>query len=224
MTDGKLSYRDPKRKLELDGTISTAMGKAGEQPQAELSSKASSRASRSPCASSAARSLMLRDTKQPYPLDLDVTFGATKLKAKGTVQGSLPVDRCQRPALAVGPRPRRHLSVARHPRPTHAALQHHRQAASRIRRLEVHPEQVACRRQRSHRRGRNRRTPRNPAILTAKLVSQKLVFADLAPLVGAPPDKPAATSRPSSARPRSSSKRPAISSPTCRSRSRSCGR
>ena len=30
--------------------------------------------------------LMLRDTEQPYPLDLDVTFGATKLKAKGTVQ------------------------------------------------------------------------------------------------------------------------------------------
>ena len=33
-------------------------------------------------------------------------------------------------------------------------------------------------------------TRRKPGHLTAKLVSQKLVFADLAPLVGAPPDKP----------------------------------
>ena len=39
VTDGKLSYRDPKRKLELDGTVSTAMGKAGEQPQAEFELK-----------------------------------------------------------------------------------------------------------------------------------------------------------------------------------------
>ncbi len=30
--------------------------------------------------------LMMRDTKEPYPLDLDITFGGTKLTAKGTVQ------------------------------------------------------------------------------------------------------------------------------------------
>ena len=39
VTDGKLNYRDPKRKLELDGTVSTATGKAGDQPQAELQLK-----------------------------------------------------------------------------------------------------------------------------------------------------------------------------------------
>jgi len=37
---------------------------------------------------------------------------------------------------------------------------------------------------------------RKPGFLSAKLVSQKLVFADLAPLVGAPPDKPGGTVSP----------------------------
>src|SRR5262249_57556678 len=37
---------------------------------------------------------------------------------------------------------------------------------------------------------------RKPGFLSAKLVSQKLVFADLAPLVGAPPDKPGGTLSP----------------------------
>lgn len=36
ITDGKLSYRDPTRKLDLDGTVSTATGQAGDQPRAEL--------------------------------------------------------------------------------------------------------------------------------------------------------------------------------------------
>ena len=39
ITDGRLSYQDTKRKLSLDGTVSTAEGKAGAQPQAELSLK-----------------------------------------------------------------------------------------------------------------------------------------------------------------------------------------
>ena len=86
---------------------------------------------------------------------------------------SRPRARCMDPfqwtgadvaALAVGPRPRRHLSAARHPRPAHAALQHQRQAASRVRRLEVRPEQVACRRQRSHRRRLRSTNAASPAI------------------------------------------------------------
>jgi uncharacterized protein involved in outer membrane biogenesis len=39
ITDGRLSYQDTKRKLALDGTVSTAEGKAGAQPQAELQLK-----------------------------------------------------------------------------------------------------------------------------------------------------------------------------------------
>ena len=160
VTDGKLSYRDPKRKLELDGTVSTAMGKAGEQPQAELELKGKLEGQPLTLRFVGGSVVMLRDTEQPYPLDLDVTFGATKLKAKGTVMDPFQWTGADVQLSLSGPRPRRHLSAARHPRPGHAALQHHRQAASRIRRLEVHPKQVARWRQRSHRRGRNRRTPK----------------------------------------------------------------
>ena len=39
ITEGKVVYQDTKRKLALDGTISTASGKAGGQPQAELTLK-----------------------------------------------------------------------------------------------------------------------------------------------------------------------------------------
>jgi len=53
VTDGKLAYRDSRRKLELDGTVSTATGKAGEQPQAELQLEGKLEG-RSCCASSAA--------------------------------------------------------------------------------------------------------------------------------------------------------------------------
>src|SRR5437868_5658642 len=39
VSDGRLGYRDAKRRLELDGTVSTAEGKAGAQPTAELQLK-----------------------------------------------------------------------------------------------------------------------------------------------------------------------------------------
>ena len=86
VTDGKLTFRDPRRKLELDGTVSTAVGKAGDQPQAELQLKGKLEGQPLALRFVGGSVLMLRDTEQPYPLDLDVTFGATKLKAKGTVQ------------------------------------------------------------------------------------------------------------------------------------------
>jgi len=85
VTDGKLTYRDPKRKLELDGTVSTATGQAGDQPQAELQLKGKLEGQPLALRFVGGSVVMLRDTDQPYPLDLDVTFGATKLKAKGTV-------------------------------------------------------------------------------------------------------------------------------------------
>ncbi len=54
ITDGMLGYRDPKRKLELDGTVSTATGKAGEQAQAELQLERRLEANRLACVSLAA--------------------------------------------------------------------------------------------------------------------------------------------------------------------------
>ena len=86
ITDGKITYHDPKRKLDLDGTISTAKAKAGDQPQAELELKGKLEGQPLAVRFVGGSVLMLRDTEQPYPLDLDITFGGTKLTAKGTVQ------------------------------------------------------------------------------------------------------------------------------------------
>jgi uncharacterized protein involved in outer membrane biogenesis len=86
VTEGKISYQDPKRKLALDGTISTATGKAGRQPQAELMLKGQLQNQPLQVKFTGGSAIMLRDTKEPYPIDLEVAFGATRLTAKGQVQ------------------------------------------------------------------------------------------------------------------------------------------
>ena len=80
---------------------------------------------------------MLRDTKEPYPIDLDVTFGGTKLTAKGTVQDPFEWTDPDVDLTLSGPNLVRDLSAARHPRPADAALQDQRQARARSRRVEV---------------------------------------------------------------------------------------
>ena len=189
VTDGKLSYRDRKRKLELDGTVSTAMGQAGDQPQArlELEGKLEDR----PLALRfvGGSVVMLRDTEQPYPLDLDVTFGATKLKAKGTVMDPFQWTGADvelslsghdladiYPLLGIPgpPTPPYNVSGKLH---REAGVWKFVQGKWHVGDSDLTGDVLVD-------------TRRKPGHLTAKLVSQKLVFADLAPLVGVPPDKP----------------------------------
>ena len=189
VTDGKLSYRDPKRKLDLDGTVSTATGRAGDQPQAELQLKGKLEGQPLVARFVGGSIVMLRDTEQPYPSDLDVTFGATKLKAKGTVMdpfqwtGATSSSRCRGTTSPTSIRCS--ASPARRLRPTTSAASCIASPASgnSPRASGMSATATSPARYWSTRR-------RKPGHLTAKLVSQKLVFADLAPLVGAPPDKP----------------------------------
>jgi uncharacterized protein involved in outer membrane biogenesis len=189
VTDGKLSYRDFKRKLELDGTVSTATGKAGNQPQAELQLKGKLEGQPLALRFVGGSIVMLRDTDQPYPLDLDVTFGATKLKAKGTVQDPFQwtgadVDLTLSghdladiyPLLGIPgpPTPPYNITGKLH---REAGIWKFLQSKWHVGDSDLTGEVMIDQR-------------RKPEFLTAKLVSQKLVFADLAPLVGAPPDKP----------------------------------
>ena len=133
--------------------------------------------------------MMLRDTNQPYPLDIDVTFGATKLKAKGTV-----MDPFQWTGADVQLAMSGHdlgdiyplLGIPGPPTPPYNIV------GKLIRedgiwkfvqsRWHVGDSDLTGEVQIDERK--------KPAQLSAKLVSQKLVFADLAPLIGAPPDKP----------------------------------
>jgi len=189
VTDGKLSYRDPKRKLDLDGTVSTATGTAGEQPEARLELKGKLEGQPLTVRFVGGSLVMLRDTDQPYPLDLDVAFGATKLKAKGTVMdpfqwtgADVQLSLSGHDLADIYPL----LGIPGPPTPPYniSGKLHRESGVWKFVQSKWHVGdsdltgdlQVDTR--------------RKPGHLTAKLVSQKLVFADLAPLVGAPPDKP----------------------------------
>jgi uncharacterized protein involved in outer membrane biogenesis len=189
VTDGKLSYRDPKRKLDLDGTVSTATGIAGEQPQAKFELKGKLEGQPLALRFVGGSLVMLRDTDQPYPLDLDVAFGATKLKAKGTVMdpfqwtgADVELSLSGHDLADIYPL----LGIPGPPTPPYNIVgKLHREAGVwkfvqskwHVGDSDLTGDVLVDSR-------------RKPGHLTAKLVSQKLVFADLAPLIGAPPDKP----------------------------------
>lgn len=186
ITDGKLAYRDTKRKLELDGAVTTATGKAGDQPQAELSLKGKLEGQPLEVRFIGGSVLALRDTEQPYPLDLDIVFGATKLKAKGTVQDPFKWTGANVDLTLSGPNmsdiyPL--LGIPGPPTPPYTITG----------KLEREPGVWKFVRSK-WRVGESDLTGevtiderKKPEFLTAKLVSQKLVFEDLAPLIGLPP-------------------------------------
>ena len=184
ISEGKLGYRDPKRKLELDGTVSTATGKA--EDAAELSLKGKLEGQPLEMRFIGGSVLMLRDTDQPYPLDLDVSFGGTRLKMKGTVQDPFKWTGANVDLTLSGPNladiyPL--LGIPGPPTPPYTitgkleretGLWKFVQSKWRVGESDLTGEVTIDER-------------RKPAFLTAKLVSQKLVFEDLAPLVGATP-------------------------------------
>jgi hypothetical protein len=184
ISDGKLGYRDPTRKLELDGTVSTATGKA--EDAAELSLKGKLEGQQLEVRFVGGSVLMLRDTEQPYPLDLDVSFGGTKLKMKGTVQDPFKWTGADVELTLSGPNLSEIyplLGIPGPPTPPYtitgklereAGLWKFVQSKWRVGESDLTGEVTIDER-------------RKPAFLTAKLVSQKLVFEDLAPLVGAAP-------------------------------------
>ncbi len=184
ISDGKLGYRDPKRKLELDGTVSTATGKA--EDAAELSLKGKLEGQQLEVRFAGGSVLMLRDTEQPYPLDLDVSFGGTKLKMKGTVQDPFKWTGANVDLTLSGPNLSEIyplLGIPGPPTPPYTitgklergpGLWKFVQSKWRVGESDLTGEVTVD-------------EGRNPPFLTAKLVSQKLVFEDLAPLVGATP-------------------------------------
>ncbi len=188
ITDGRLSYNDAKRKLELDGTVSTATGKAGAQPEAELELKGKLENQPLTVHFIGGSALMLRDTSQPYPVDLDVAYGATKLTLKGTLQDPFQWTGANVDLTLSGPNLSDIYPLLGIPGPP------------------TPPYRIS---------GKLDREPglwkfvdtkwhvgdsdlagdifvderKKPEFLTAKLVSQNLAFKDLAPLVGASPGK-----------------------------------
>ena len=131
---------------------------------------------------------MLRDTEQPYPIDLNVDYGATKLTLKGTVQDPFQWTGANADLTLSGPNLSEIyplLGIPGPPTPPYRISG----------KLEREPGLWKFVNTKWH-VGDSDLTgdilideTKKPEFLTAKLVSQHLVFADLAPLVGAPPGK-----------------------------------
>ena len=188
IVEGKLSFSDLKKKLNLVGIVSTALGKAGEQPQAELSVKGTLENQPLSVHFVGGSAIMLRDTSVPYPVDLDIAYGGTKLKVKGTLDdpfqwkgANVKLDLSGPnlseiyPLLGIPgpPTPPYRITGQLERDPGIWKLTH---TAWHVGQSDLTGDVVID----EHFK---------PEHLTARLVSQHLVFADLAPLVGAPPGK-----------------------------------
>ena len=186
--DGRVGYADAKRKLDLDGTIRMAKGQAGDEDRAELALKGSIEGQPLTLHFIGGSALMLRDTDTPYPVDLDVAYGETRLTLKGTLQDPLQYKGANVQLALSGPDladiyPL--LGIPGPPTPPYRI----------VGKLQYEPgvwhvTDMAWHAGDSDLAGEVAIDQRvKPSKLTARLTSQHLSFADLAPLVGATPGK-----------------------------------
>jgi uncharacterized protein involved in outer membrane biogenesis len=185
---GRISYADTKRKLDLDGTISTAIGKAGAQPQAELLLRGHLEGEPLSLHFIGGSALMLRETDIPYPMDLDVAYGQTRLTLKGTLQDPFQFTGANVQLLLAGDDLSQIyplLGIPGPPTPPYRIVGNLVRAPGvwRLTNMAWHAGEsdlageVAI------------DDSQKPGLLSARLVSDRLAFADLAPLVGATPGK-----------------------------------
>jgi AsmA family protein len=185
---GRLGYRDTKRNLDLDGTVQTATGQASAQSQAELSLKGRLEGQPLSLHFVGGSALMLRETDTPYPIALNVAHGDTKLGVKGSLQdpfqykgadvelslsGSDLADIYPLLGIPGPPTPPYRITGKLHREPdTWRVVDMAWHTGDSDLSGDVAIDQQS-----------------KPSRLTAHLVSQRLVFADLAPLIGATPGK-----------------------------------
>jgi uncharacterized protein involved in outer membrane biogenesis len=186
--DGRIGYSDLKRKLDLEGAVSTATGKAGADPEAEFTLKGNLQEQPLTVHFIGGSALMLRETDKPYPVDLDVAYGETKMNVKGTLQDPLQWKGADVQLSLAGPDLADIFPLLGIPGPPTPPYQlsgrlDHSPDMWRVDELKWHAgdsdlagditiDQHA-----------------KPSHLTAKLTSERLAFKDLAPLIGASPGK-----------------------------------
>ncbi|TWB15457.1 hypothetical protein FBZ89_11450 [Nitrospirillum amazonense] len=184
--DGRVSYRDAKRKLNLDGTVQTATGQAPAEPKAELDLKGSIENQPLTVHFVGGSVLMLRDTDQPYPVDLKVDYGATKLTVNGTLQDPFQFTGSNVQVALSGPNLSDIFPLLGIPGPPTPPYRingklTHEPGVWRVVDMAWHAgdSDLAGDIAIDHHA--------KPSFLTAHLTSDHLAFADLAPLVGATP-------------------------------------
>jgi uncharacterized protein involved in outer membrane biogenesis len=192
--DGHVGYIDQKRKLDLSGAVSTATGQAGAEPEARLSLKGRLEGQPLTLQFVGGSALMLRETDEPYPIDLDVAYGDTRLTVKGTIQdpfqytgADLQLSLAGADLSEIFPL----LGIPGPPTPPYriSGKLHREPDSWRVTDMTWHAGDSDL----SGDVAIDQRS--KPSVLTAHLFSQHLAFADLAPLVGATPGKTGNVSR-----------------------------
>ena len=188
IVDGHVGYIDQKRNLELNGTVQTATGQAGANPQAELALSGKLQGQALSLHFTGGSMLMLRDTTTPYPVDLDVAYGATRLMIKGSLQDPFQYTGANLQLSLSGPDladiyPL--LGIPGPPTPPYriSGKLHYEPGIWHVDDLALHAGDSDL----SGDVAIDQRS--KPSRLSAHLESQHLAFADLAPLVGATPGK-----------------------------------
>ena len=185
---GRVGYMDAKRKIDLDGTVQTATGQAGGETQANLSLKGKLENEPLSLQFIGGSALMLRETDKPYPVDLEVSYGGTRLAIKGSVQDPFQSAGLDLQLSLSGPDLSEIFPLLGIPGPPTPPYR-------MTGRLQREPDiwridDLAWHAGDSDLSGDITVDQRQkPSQLTARLVSQHLAFADLAPLVGVTPGK-----------------------------------
>lgn len=91
--DGRMIYRDPKAKLDLDSKISTIVGTGGEgKGEVHVEGKGSVEGDPFTLRLVGGSLLMLRETDVPYPLTIDLAAGPTQARISGNVEDPIKLE------------------------------------------------------------------------------------------------------------------------------------
>jgi uncharacterized protein involved in outer membrane biogenesis len=188
ITKGKIAYRDAARKLKLDGDIDLAAGEAaGNDPTVAFKAEGTLEERPLKLAFQGGSIAMLRDTANPYPIDLRVDYGATAITLKGTVGDPFTFGNADVKMHLKGPDLADVFPLLGIPAPSTPPYD----LAGDLKRTEKEwrLENMKGRIGNSDVTGVVAVEPREKRnYLNAKLVSNNLDFDDLGPLIGIPPE------------------------------------
>lgn len=185
--DGHFKYEDEVKDLQLEGDITTAVGEAEKTENIKLDAKGKLQGKPLTLQFTGGSLLALREEGKPYPLDLSAKYGATEVTVKGTAQDPFKLEAADLDLTLQGPDLAEVFPLLGVPAPPTPPYE-----------LKGHLLREGEKWQFTGFEGRIGDSDmagdvtidygREKPMLTANLVSNKLDFDDLAPLVGAPPD------------------------------------
>jgi len=195
ITKGKIAYRDKGRKLKLDGDIDLAAGEAsGGDPTVEFKAEGTLEDRPLKLAFKGGSIAMLRDTANPYPIDLRVDYGATFITLKGKVGDPFTFGNADVEMHLKGPDLADVFPLLGIPAPSTPPYD----LAGQLKRTEKEwrLENMKGKIGNSDVTGVVAVEPREKRnYLSAKLNSNSLDFDDLGPLIGIPPNTDEAASK-----------------------------